>query len=158
MKKRLCVHFSLNHLTFNKVKSWWPRVSQLFFYVYINKFLWTYYVHKQSLSSLSISNTIPWKHQMPYMSIVNINTIKIRFNLENTTSHQRTFLTIKGHQTNNWRQIGKSMQDAFAKFKRMSASSIVCFVLHICVWKVDCILVNVEMWMSVALGWWLGNV
>jgi hypothetical protein len=40
----------------------------------------------------------------------------------------------------------------------MSASSIVCFVLHICVWKVDCILVNVEMWMSVALGWWLGNV
>jgi hypothetical protein len=82
---------------------------------------------------------------MPYMSIVNINTIKIRFNLENTTSHQRTFLTIKGHQTNNWRQIGKSMQDAFAKFKRMSASSIVCFVLHICVWKVDCILVNVEM-------------
>jgi hypothetical protein len=30
MKKRLCVHFSLNHLTFNKVNSWWPRVSQLF--------------------------------------------------------------------------------------------------------------------------------
>jgi hypothetical protein len=102
----VCI-FSFNHLTMNKVKSWWPSVSQLFLCVHINKFLWTYYVHKQSFSSLIISNTIPWRHQMPYMNIVNKNTPIMRLNLENTTSNQRTFLTIKGHQTNNWRQIGK---------------------------------------------------
>jgi hypothetical protein len=101
--------FSFNHLTFNKVKSWWPRVSQLFLCVHINKFPWIYYVHKQFISSLSISNTILWKHQMPYMSIVNRNTPIMRLNLEDIIGHKITLLTIKGHQTSYWRQIGKSM-------------------------------------------------
>jgi hypothetical protein len=100
--------FSFNHRTFNKMKYWWLRVSQLFLCVHINKFLWTYFVHKQFFSSLNISNTIPWR-LMPYVSIINRSTPIMKLNLENTTSHQITLLTIKGHQTNNRRQIGKFM-------------------------------------------------
>jgi tmRNA-binding protein len=55
---------------------------------------------------------------MPYMNIVNKITPIMRLNLENTTSHQRTLLTIKGHQINSWRQIRKSMRDAFAKYQK----------------------------------------
>jgi hypothetical protein len=78
----------LNHLTFSKVNSWWPSVSQLFLCVQVNEFLWIY-VHKQSLLSLNISNTTPRRHQMPYMSIVNKSTPIMKLNLENSAGHQR---------------------------------------------------------------------
>jgi hypothetical protein len=52
------------------------------------------------------------------MSIVNRSTPIMRLNLENNIGHQKTLLTIKGHQTNCWKQTGKSMQDAFAKYQK----------------------------------------
>jgi hypothetical protein len=72
----------------SKMNSWWPRVSQLFLCIHVNEFMWTY-VHKQSLSSLNISNTTPKRHQMPYMSIVNRSTLIMKLNLENSAGHQR---------------------------------------------------------------------
>jgi hypothetical protein len=132
-RKRCVCIFSFNHLTFNKVKSWWPKVSQIFFCVQIKKLLWMYYVHKQSLSNLNISNTTLWRHQMPYMNIVNKNTTRMKLNLENTTSHRRTFLTIKGHQTNNWKQIRNSVQDAFAEYQKNECLIYCMFcVSHLC--------------------------
>ncbi len=38
-------------------------------------------------------------------------------NLENIAGHQKAFLTIKGHQTNCWKQIRKSVRDAFTKYQ-----------------------------------------
>ncbi len=49
-KGYVCTLF-LNHLTFSKVKSWWPRVSWLFLCVHVNKLLWIYYVQTIFLKS-----------------------------------------------------------------------------------------------------------
>ncbi len=38
-------------------------------------------------------------------------------NLENIAGCQKAFLTIKGHQTNCWMQIGNSVQDAFEEYQ-----------------------------------------
>jgi hypothetical protein len=54
---------------------------------------------------------------MPYMNIVNISTPIMGLNLENIAGCQKAFLTIKGHQTNCWMQIGNSVQDAFEEYQ-----------------------------------------
>jgi len=114
-KGYVCTIF-LNHLTFSKVKSWWPKVSWLFLCVHINKFLWIYYV-QTIFFKFAYLKYHSSKDQIPYMRIVNISTLITILNLENTLGHQKTFLTIKGHQTSCWEQIGKSMQDAFVEYQ-----------------------------------------
>ncbi len=54
---------------------------------------------------------------MPYMNIVSKSTPIMRLNLENIAGRQKAVLTIKGHQTNCWTQIGKSVKDAFEEYQ-----------------------------------------
>lgn len=69
-----------------------------YFCVFTSTNSYGFIIYRQFFSSLHISSTILRRHQIPYMSIVNKSTPIMRLNLENTLGHQKSFLTIKGHQ------------------------------------------------------------